>query len=72
MGAEGDCPIPAELFDDTGELDLDYIFCSKCKLNHADDVSLPRLMLSRALALPAGMPRLPPGLHCGHCKCVLG
>ena len=37
--AEGDRPIPAELFDETGELDLDHIFCSKCKLNHASDVS---------------------------------
>lgn len=37
--AEGDRPIPPELFDDTGELDIEHMFCSKCKLNHADDVS---------------------------------
>lgn len=38
--AEGDKPIPAELFDEEGELDNAVIFCSKCGLSEADDVSL--------------------------------
>lgn len=31
-------PIPAELFDEDGELDLDHIFCSKCRGNESDEV----------------------------------
>lgn len=40
--AEGDVPIPAELFDEDGELDLDHIFCSKCRGNESDEVGGPR------------------------------
>jgi hypothetical protein len=36
--AEGDVPIPSELFDSDGELDLDHIFCSKCRGNESDEV----------------------------------
>lgn len=35
--AEGDKSIPAELFDEDGELDLDHIFCSKCGGNESTD-----------------------------------
>ncbi|KAL4521386.1 hypothetical protein Ndes2437B_g08023 [Nannochloris sp. 'desiccata'] len=35
--AEGDKAIPAELFDEDGELDLDYIFCAKCQGNESTD-----------------------------------
>ena len=38
--AEGDTSIPAELFDSDGELDLDHIFCAKCKGNESTDVSI--------------------------------
>lgn len=35
--AEGDKKIPAELYDEDGELELDDIFCAKCLENHASD-----------------------------------
>lgn len=38
--AEGDKAIPAELFDEDGEIDLDHIFCAKCQGNESSDVSL--------------------------------
>ena len=38
--AEGDKSIPDELFDSDGELDLDHIFCAKCKGNESTDVSV--------------------------------
>lgn len=41
--AEGDVPIPSELFDEDGELDLDHIFCSKCRGNESDEVRVKRL-----------------------------
>lgn len=46
--AEGDMPIPAELFDEDGELDLDHIFCSKCRGNESDEVEGLGDMGSRA------------------------
>ena len=36
--SEGDVPIPAELFDEDGELDTDHMFCSKCRGNESDEV----------------------------------
>lgn len=40
--AEGDQAIPAELFDSDGELELDNLFCSKCRGNDSTDVSAQR------------------------------
>ena len=37
---EGAVPIPKELVDEEGELDLDHIFCSRCKGQDSDDVSV--------------------------------
>jgi hypothetical protein len=38
--AEGDVPIDKTLFDEDGELDLEHIFCSKCRGQECDDVRL--------------------------------
>jgi hypothetical protein len=35
--AEGDKRIPAEMYDEDGELELDDIFCAKCLGNHSTD-----------------------------------
>jgi hypothetical protein len=60
--AEGDEPIPAELYDSEGELDLDHIFCSKCRGNDSDDVggAARSCPAGSAAARACARPRPPP------------
>ncbi|EFN50542.1 hypothetical protein CHLNCDRAFT_137229, partial [Chlorella variabilis] len=61
--AEGDVPIPSELFDSDGELDLDHIFCSKCRGNESDeenDIILCDGMCNRAYHVRCLVPPVNP------------
>ena len=60
-------PSAAELFDETGELDMDHIFCAKCRKNHCDDVSSPPPLC--LLSPPASLPACPVALCC--CSCLV-